>query len=65
MVSQNPKGNLQTRIPKDDRYMLQLISVTTQVSKILMDSWSMKQLGDLYTSVESVVVERRTAEYWK
>jgi len=65
VVRQNPKGNLQTGTPKDDRYILQLISAATQVAKILMDSWSMKQLDDLYTSVESVILERRTTEYGK
>jgi hypothetical protein len=65
VVRQNPKGNLQTGTPKDDRHILQLISAATHVAKILMDSWSMKQLDDLYTSVESVILERRTTEYGK
>jgi len=65
VARQSPKGNLQTRTPKDDRYILQLISAATQVAKILMDSWSMKQLDDLYTSVDSMVLERRAAEYGK
>jgi len=49
----------QSRVPRDDRYMLQLVSAGTQVAKILMDSQSMEQLDNLYTQTESVILERR------
>lgn len=50
----------QVRRPRDDRYMLQLVSAGTQVAKIMMDSLSMKQLDALYRQTESVILERRT-----
>ena len=50
----------QTRLPKDDRYILQLISAGTQVTKILMDSQAMDQLDNLYKSTEAVILDRRT-----
>ena len=49
----------QTRSPRDDRYMLQLVSAGSQVAKILMDSQAMEQLDNLYTQTESVILERR------
>ncbi|KIW72243.1 hypothetical protein, variant [Phialophora macrospora] len=49
----------QPRTPKDDRYMLQLVSAATQVARILMDSLSMEQLDALYRQTESVILERR------
>jgi len=49
----------QARTPKDDRYILQLVSAGTQVAKILMDSLSMEQLDALYRQTESVILERR------
>lgn len=49
----------QNRSPKDDRYMLQLISSGTQVAKILMDSQAMEQLDTIYTNTESILLERR------
>jgi hypothetical protein len=49
----------QARVPRDDRYMLQLVSAGTQVAKILMDSQAMEQLDGLYTNTESVILERR------
>lgn len=49
----------QARPPKDDRYMLQLVSAGTQVAKILMDSQAMEQLDSLYTNTESIILERR------
>ncbi|KIX00505.1 uncharacterized protein Z518_10645 [Rhinocladiella mackenziei CBS 650.93] len=57
-VRQNSRDQ-QTRTPKDDRYMLQLVSAGTQVAKILMDSLSMEQLDALYRQTESVILERR------
>lgn len=48
------------RMPKDDRYMLQLVSAGTQVARILMDSQAMEQLDNLYTQTESVILERRS-----
>ena len=50
----------QGRAPKDDRYVLQLISAGTQVAKILMDSQAMDQLDNLYKNTESVIADRRT-----
>lgn len=50
----NPK-----RKPKDDRYILQLVSAGTQVARILMDSCAMKELDDLYARTEAVILERR------
>lgn len=47
------------RQPRDDRYMLQLISAGIQVAKILMDSVAMGKLNDLYLTTEAVVLERR------
>ena len=58
-VRQSNRGDQQTRAPKDDRYMLQLISAGTQVARILMDSLSMEQLDALYRQTESVILERR------
>ncbi|KAI1622476.1 hypothetical protein EDD37DRAFT_683234 [Exophiala viscosa] len=58
-VRQNTRDQ-QPRIPRDDRYMLQLVSAGTQVAKILMDSLSMEQLDALYRQTESMVLERRT-----
>lgn len=57
-VRQNTRDQ-QPRTPKDDRYMLQLVSAGTQVAKILMDSLSMEQLDALYRQTESVILERR------
>jgi hypothetical protein len=48
------------RIPKDDRYILQLISSGTQVAKILMDSQSMDQLDNLYKNTEAALLDRST-----
>lgn len=56
---QNREQQQQTRTPKDDRYMLQLVSAGTQVAKILMDSQAMEQLDNLYTNTESLILERR------
>lgn len=50
----------QMRSPKDDRYVLQLISAGTQVAKILMDSQAMDQLDKLYTTTENAILERRS-----
>ncbi|KEF63104.1 uncharacterized protein A1O9_01080 [Exophiala aquamarina CBS 119918] len=58
-VRQSSRGDQQTRTPKDDRYMLQLVSAGTQVARILMDSLSMEQLDALYRQTESVILERR------
>lgn len=58
-VRQNTRDQ-QPRTPRDDRYMLQLVSAGTQVAKILMDSLSMEQLDALYRQTESLVLERRT-----
>jgi hypothetical protein len=58
-VRQSARGDQQTRSPKDDRYMLQLISAGTQVARILMDSLSMEQLDALYRQTENVILERR------
>jgi hypothetical protein len=49
----------QPRTPKDDRYMLQLISAATQVARILMDSAAMTELDNLYRQSENVILERR------
>ena len=49
----------QVRSPRDDRYMLQLVSAGTQVAKILMDSQAMEQLDALYQNTESVILDRR------
>ena len=49
----------QGRTPKDDRYILQLISAGTQVAKILMDSQALDQLDNLYKNTESVIADRR------
>jgi hypothetical protein len=57
-VRQNNRDQ-QSRIPKDDRYMLQLVSAGTQVARILMDSLSMEQLDALYRQTENVILERR------
>ncbi|EXJ65160.1 hypothetical protein A1O7_01500 [Cladophialophora yegresii CBS 114405] len=57
-VRQNNRDQ-QPRTPKDDRYMLQLVSAATQVARILMDSLSMEQLDALYRQTESVILERR------
>jgi len=48
-----------TRTPKDDRYILQLISAGTQVAKIMMDSLSMEQLDSLYRQTERIILQRR------
>lgn len=45
--------------PKDDWYMLQLISAGVQVAKILMDSLAMQQLCELYSQTEATILERR------
>lgn len=50
----------QNRTPRDDRYILQLISSATQVARILMDSQAMDQLDTLYNNTESAILERRT-----
>lgn len=47
------------RKPRDDRYILQLISAGTQVAKILMDSLAMEQLNDLYAHTEALILDRR------
>lgn len=47
------------RKPKDDRYVLQLISAGTQVTRLLMDSLAMEQLNELYGRTEAVIVDRR------
>lgn len=57
-VRQNNRDQ-QTRTPKDDRYILQLISAATQVARILMDSLSMEQLDALYRQTESIILDRR------
>lgn len=49
----------QSRPPKDDRNVLQLISAGTQVAKILMDARTMDYLDKLYRQVEGVIHERR------
>jgi hypothetical protein len=49
----------QTRAPRDDRYILQLVSAGTQVAKLLMDSQAMEQLDALYRRTESVILDRR------
>ncbi|KAL2405910.1 hypothetical protein ABEF95_003050 [Exophiala dermatitidis] len=55
-----PNREQQVRRPRDDRYMLQLISAGTQVAKIMMDSLSMEQLDALYRQTESLILERRS-----
>jgi hypothetical protein len=50
----------QMRAPRDDRYVLQLISAGTQVAKILMDSQAMDQLDKLYDQTETAIHERRS-----
>jgi len=47
------------RKPKDDRYVLQLVSAGTQVARILMDSLAVQQLNDLYARTEAVIMDRR------
>lgn len=47
------------RKPRDDRYVLQLISAGTQVTKLLVDSLAMKQLNELYGRTEAVIADRR------
>ena len=49
----------QSRPPKDDRNVLQLISAGTQVAKILKDARTMDYLDKLYQQVEGVIQERR------
>ena len=54
------KGQMNSKQkPKDDWYILQLVSAGVQVSKILMDSLAMQQLCDLYNQTETVITERR------
>lgn len=48
------------RQPRDDRYMLQLVSSGLQVAKILMDSMAMDQLNELYIQTETLILERRS-----
>lgn len=52
----------QFRSLKDDRYILQLISASTQVAKLLMDSHAMVQLDNLYQTTESLMMERRARQ---
>lgn len=59
-IAARPQTKDHARTPKDDRYMLQLISAGTQVAKILMDSLSMEQLDDLYMQSESIILDRRS-----
>ena len=54
------KGHLSPkRKPKDDRYILQLISAGTQVTKLLSDSLAMAHLNELYSRTEAVIMERK------
>ncbi|KAK5943721.1 hypothetical protein PMZ80_004729 [Knufia obscura] len=57
--SANKDQHSPQRKPKDDRYILQLISAGTQVAKILMDSLAMEQLNELYARTEAVIIDRR------
>ncbi len=58
-IAARQSRDLQVRTPKDDRYVLQLVSAGTQVAKILMDSQAMEQLDALYRSTETAVLDRR------
>ena len=49
----------QSRPPKDDRNILQLISAGIQVAKILKDARTMDYLDKLYQAIEQVIKERR------
>ena len=48
----------QLRTLKDDRCTLQLISASTQVAKILLDSHAMAELDNLYQTTESLMMDR-------
>lgn len=47
------------RGPKDDRYILQLISSGMQVARLLMDSLALEQLDILYQQTEAIILDRR------
>ncbi|KAG8533151.1 uncharacterized protein KY384_001934 [Bacidia gigantensis] len=49
----------QSRPPKDDRNVLQLISAGTQVAKILKNAHTMEYLDELYQQTERLIQERR------
>jgi len=49
----------QSRPPKDDRNVLQLISAGTQVAKMLKDAGTMEYLDRLYQQTERLIQERR------
>lgn len=49
----------QGRPVRDDRYILQVISAGTQVTKILVDSMATEQLDELYRRIEAVIMDRR------
>ena len=49
----------QSRPPKDDRNVLQLISAGTQVAKMLKDASTMEYLDKLYQQTEEVIQERK------
>ncbi|RMZ75962.1 hypothetical protein DV737_g5053, partial [Chaetothyriales sp. CBS 132003] len=61
-IAARPARDNQNRSPKDDRYILQLVSAGTQVAKIVMDSEAMEQLDQLYQNTEGVILERRARE---
>ncbi|RMD43894.1 hypothetical protein DV735_g1269, partial [Chaetothyriales sp. CBS 134920] len=61
-IAARPTRDQQARTPKDDRYILQLVSAGTQVAKIVMDSKAMDQLNQLYQNTESIILERRARE---
>ena len=51
----------QSRPPKDDRNVLQLISAGTQVAKMLKDASTMDSLDQLYRRTERLIQDRRQA----
>ena len=53
----------QSRPPKDDRNVLQLISAGIQVTKMLKDAIAMDYLDQLYQDVERIVRERRQSSF--
>ena len=53
----------QSRPPKDDRNVLQLISAGIQVSKMFKDAVSMALLDRLYQDVEATIWERRQSTF--
>ena len=51
----------QSRPPKDDRNVLQLISAGTQVAKMLKDANTMECLDNLYKDTERIIQERKVS----